>query len=1098
MSLLIVNTIQPQTGSIVNISGSLQISQSLIVADDITLSGKLTLGDANTDNIVVNSEFTSSLIPDVDGAFDLGSTVKKWGTLFAKTGSFDHLSGSIDLTNGLINITSASISYLTGSSPVTVGGAMIPDTNDTHDLGSATKNFRGLYVGGISASGDITSSGGTGSFAGGVDAMDATGSFGYISASGDISTSGVIFGNNIVGTLSTQAQPEITSLGTITNLLATNITASGHVSASSYRTNFVTVQDSSISGTFTINTALPVSASRVSASHGFEADTASTSSFGHISASGDVSSAANIYGAGTGSFIGGVVANTSTGSFGAILGTLVTPEQTNITSLGTITNLVVASMTASGTVKITHGQLLATAGVTASSLQTNNVTITAGGHVSASRVSASAGFEADDGSTSTFGIISASGAVSAEGNISSSATLLGTGLTLASAGVNALTITTAGALSASSTIKGTAFEANTNGVNGWKVDASGNVSGGGTLAATTLTLATAGTTYASINATGTASFLGGIDCIGDGKDATGSFGYISCSGDISASGTGSFEHLIVTGEITSNVSSSGTGSFTGGINAIESTGSFGYISASGDISSSGTGSFEHLTVTGEITSNVSSSGTGSFQGGIESPGATGSFGYISSSGDISSSASGSFLHLSISGSGSFSYLFVSASDQLNTAISASGGISASYFSGDGRHLENVTASFVAGGTTAAGSDTQLQFNDGGSLGADAGLLYNKTTDTLSISGSLIVGGNGTPGLGAISASRVSASLGFEADTLSTSSFGYISCSGDITSSGTGFFAGGINCISPGGDDVDATGSFGYISCSGDISISGDFFSTHITASGDISGSIVKGQQIIAQEGDNLGIRFNTNSDTVVNAIRYKTIGERAHLQAPSLPVSITLPFSASSTALVGGTLTVGGAATIAGTATAGTVNATDALQIGGVQITATAAELNKMDGFIGTTDQLNGLIKTVDADIEASKAVKYDADGAVKAKKVIKSSTVTLTAGDSDALLSPTGSTAQAYTLPSVADAKGVRFEFIAGSAQQHRITSPSSDIFGQIIDNSNAATLARTELEGSQTITLVNPKIGDRITIISDGARYYVEGRTNDTPGLA
>ena len=103
MSLLIVNTIQPQTGSIVNISGSLQISQSLIVADDITLSGKLTLGDANTDNIVVNSEFTSSLIPDVDGAFDLGSTVKKWGTLFAKTGSFDHLSGSIDLTNGLIN-----------------------------------------------------------------------------------------------------------------------------------------------------------------------------------------------------------------------------------------------------------------------------------------------------------------------------------------------------------------------------------------------------------------------------------------------------------------------------------------------------------------------------------------------------------------------------------------------------------------------------------------------------------------------------------------------------------------------------------------------------------------------------------------------------------------------------------------------------------------------------------------------------------------------------------------------------------------------------------------------------------------------------------
>ena len=317
MSLLIVNTIQPQTGSIVNISGAVQISQSLIVADDITLSGKLTLGDANTDNIVVNSEFTSSLIPDLDGQFDLGSATKYWGTLYAKTGSFDHLSGSIDLTNGLVNITSASISYLTGSSPITVGGAMIPDVTNTHNLGSAAKKYNDLFVNDISASGDVTSSG-TGSFTGGVDAMDATGSFGYISASSDISTSGNLIGNSIVGTLSTVAQPEITSLGTITNLLATNITASGHITASSLQTDSTTINGSTISGSFNVNTTGQISASRVSASNGFEADTASTSSFGHISASGDVSSAANVYGAGTGSFIGGVVANTATGSFGAV------------------------------------------------------------------------------------------------------------------------------------------------------------------------------------------------------------------------------------------------------------------------------------------------------------------------------------------------------------------------------------------------------------------------------------------------------------------------------------------------------------------------------------------------------------------------------------------------------------------------------------------------------------------------------------------------------------------------------------------------------------------------------------------------------------
>lgn len=40
----------------------------------------------------------------------------------------------------------------------------------------------------------------------------------------------------------------------------------------------------------------------------------------------------------------------------------------------------------------------------------------------------------------------------------------------------------------------------------------------------------------------------------------------------------------------------------------------------------------------------------------------------------------------------------------------------------------------SGATTPAGSDTQVQFNDGGTMGADAGLTYNKTTDTLTVAG----------------------------------------------------------------------------------------------------------------------------------------------------------------------------------------------------------------------------------------------------------------------------------------------------------------------------------------------------------------------------
>ena len=42
----------------------------------------------------------------------------------------------------------------------------------------------------------------------------------------------------------------------------------------------------------------------------------------------------------------------------------------------------------------------------------------------------------------------------------------------------------------------------------------------------------------------------------------------------------------------------------------------------------------------------------------------------------------------------------------------------------------ISATVLTPGITAPGSDTQVVFNDGGALGADAGLVYNKTTDAL--------------------------------------------------------------------------------------------------------------------------------------------------------------------------------------------------------------------------------------------------------------------------------------------------------------------------------------------------------------------------------
>lgn len=54
--------------------------------------------------------------------------------------------------------------------------------------------------------------------------------------------------------------------------------------------------------------------------------------------------------------------------------------------------------------------------------------------------------------------------------------------------------------------------------------------------------------------------------------------------------------------------------------------------------------------------------------------------------------------------------------------------------GDGS--ASLTTGGGGGGGTPGGSDTEVQFNDGGSFGGDSGLTYNKTTDALTAAGNI--------------------------------------------------------------------------------------------------------------------------------------------------------------------------------------------------------------------------------------------------------------------------------------------------------------------------------------------------------------------------
>ncbi len=67
----------------VHMFANLDVGGNVTVTGTTTFNGgTLTLGDANTDNIVFGGEVDSNIIPDDDNTYDLGSSTKEWKDLF--------------------------------------------------------------------------------------------------------------------------------------------------------------------------------------------------------------------------------------------------------------------------------------------------------------------------------------------------------------------------------------------------------------------------------------------------------------------------------------------------------------------------------------------------------------------------------------------------------------------------------------------------------------------------------------------------------------------------------------------------------------------------------------------------------------------------------------------------------------------------------------------------------------------------------------------------------------------------------------------------------------------------------------------------------
>jgi hypothetical protein len=87
------NSTSNTTGSIIT-TGGIGISKSMVIGENlnvhgnihangtISADGSITLGDTATDNIVLNADINSNIIPNTNGSFDIGNSTQYWSNGF--------------------------------------------------------------------------------------------------------------------------------------------------------------------------------------------------------------------------------------------------------------------------------------------------------------------------------------------------------------------------------------------------------------------------------------------------------------------------------------------------------------------------------------------------------------------------------------------------------------------------------------------------------------------------------------------------------------------------------------------------------------------------------------------------------------------------------------------------------------------------------------------------------------------------------------------------------------------------------------------------------------------------------------------------------
>ena len=200
-----INATQTASFGRVSVSGDSLIGGDLTVEGNAIINGNLTFGNADTDNISFNADLSSSIIPDADSAYNLGSTSKNWREGYIEQLSSTNITASSDISAGGdisasgnvfgINLISDSSSVSTRVTTLEQApngiflptGSIFATTNNIQITGSLTITDTLILGGGTFTSASL-SAGGGGSGGGGTlssfIAPTETASFGLIKQNG--------------------------------------------------------------------------------------------------------------------------------------------------------------------------------------------------------------------------------------------------------------------------------------------------------------------------------------------------------------------------------------------------------------------------------------------------------------------------------------------------------------------------------------------------------------------------------------------------------------------------------------------------------------------------------------------------------------------------------------------------------------------------------------------------------------------------------------------------------------------------------------------------------------------------------------------------